>query len=122
MFKLIALSVVALGFLTVSPPVEWLTPDTHDFGDVLQNEAVVHEFRFRNTTGAPLVIDNVRAGCGCTTSEWAERPVAPDSTGVIRVEYDAFNKGYFRKYVKVYFNGYRGAHKLWVEGFVEAQR
>ncbi|MEL6274103.1 MAG: DUF1573 domain-containing protein [Bacteroidota bacterium] len=99
--------------------VEWLSSTTHDFGDIIRNEPVVHEFKYRNLTAAPLIIDNVRTSCGCTTSEWQESPVAPDSIGILRVEYDARSSGFFRKYAKVYFQGQRKAHKLWLEGFVE---
>lgn len=100
-------------------PVTWLVPKTHDFGDIAQDIDVVHEFRFRNETDRPLVIDNVRMGCGCTSGDWAETPVEPDSIGTLKITYDARNDGYFRKYVKVYFSGERKAQKLWLEGFVE---
>lgn len=99
--------------------IEWLTPETHDFGDVVQSQPVTHEFRYRNNTDQAIVIDNVRTSCGCTTSEWEAVPVEPDSIGILKVEYDAYSKGYFRKYVKVYFSGQRKASKLWLEGFVE---
>lgn len=100
-------------------PVTWLTPVTHDFGDIPQDIDAIHEFKFRNETDRALVIDNVRMGCGCTSSEWAETPIEPDSIGTLRITYDARNNGYFRKYVKVYFSGERKAQKLWLEGFVE---
>jgi hypothetical protein len=99
--------------------IEWLTPATHDFGDLIQDQPATHEFRYRNNTGEAVVIDNVRTSCGCTTSDWESRPVEPDSIGVLKVEFDAYSKGYFRKYVKVYFSGRRKASKLWLEGFVE---
>lgn len=99
--------------------IEWITPETHDFGDVVQSQPVTHEFRYRNNTDQAIVIDNVRTSCGCTTSEWEAVPVEPDSIGILKVEYDAYSKGYFRKYVKVYFSGQRKASKLWLEGFVE---
>lgn len=100
-------------------PVEWQGEMTYDFGDIRQGEPVVYEFMYTNTGTAPLLIDNVRVACGCTTPYWEEAPLAPDSTGIIRVEYDARDEGYFRKYIKVYFNGYRKAEKLHIEGYVE---
>lgn len=106
-------------FLSPEPPVSWLTSKEHDFGDIPQDIDVVHEFHFRNETDEPIVIDNVRMGCGCTSSDWAESPIEPDSVGTLTVTYDARNDGYFRKYVKVYFSGQRKAEKLWLEGFVE---
>lgn len=102
-------------------PVEWLGEMTVDVGDIPRDVDHAYVFRFRNVTDAPLVIDNVRVGCGCTATEWAEIPVLPGEVGSINVTYDAMNAGFFRKYVKVYFNGHRGAHKLWLEGFVEVE-
>lgn len=122
MSKMLLSAVFLLGILSMAAPVEpvsWLSPMEHDFGDIPQDQDVVHEFKFRNETDRPIVIENVRMGCGCTSSDWAETPVEPDSTGVLTVTYDARNDGYFRKYVKVYFSGERKAQKLWLEGFVE---
>ena len=100
-------------------PVEWLGETTVDLGDLLRDAPATHIFRYRNLTDAPLLIENVRAGCGCTATDWAETPVAPGEVGTIVVTYDAGATGYFRKYVRVFFHDHRGAHKLWLEGFVE---
>ena len=100
-------------------PVEWMGETTVDVGDIPRGVDHPYRFEFRNLTDAPLVVDNVRVGCGCTATEWAEAPVLPGETGSINVSYDAMNGGFFRKYVKVYFRGHRGGHKLWLEGFVE---
>lgn len=99
--------------------VEWLGDTTYDFGDIAHKESVVHEFEFRNQSSAPLTIDNVRTSCGCTVPDWSEAPILPDSTSTIRVEYDARDTGWFRKYIKVYFNSQRKAEKLYIEGYVE---
>ncbi len=107
------------GWLLAPPSVEWLSETTYDFGDIAHRESVTHEFAFRNTSDAPITIDNVRTSCGCTVPNWAERPVLPDSIGQISVEYDARDTGWFRKYIKVYFSNQRRAEKLYIEGFVE---
>ena len=101
-------------------PVEWLQEATIDLGDTFQDEEVTYAFRFRNVTDAPLVVDNVRVGCGCTATEWQDSPIAPGEEGTINVTYDAANLGFYRKYVKVFFRGHKGGHKLWLEGFVES--
>ena len=54
-----------------------------------------------------------------TASDWAETPVAPGEIGEIKVTYDAMSDGYFKKYVKVFFAGHKGGHKLYLKGFVE---
>ena len=100
-------------------PVEWLGDMTVNVGDIPYGQDHVHTFRFRNLTVDSLRVDNVRVGCGCTATDWAETPIAPGEEGEILVTYDALSTGGFRKYVKVYFVGHRGGHKLWLEGFVE---
>jgi hypothetical protein len=111
--------ITAMAFTTSdpAPKVEWLTPTLHEFGDVILKEAVKHEFRFRNISKEPIVIDNVRPSCGCTIPDWEEQPIAPDSVGVIKLEYDSRDLGYFKKKIKVYFSGQRKAEILYVDGW-----
>lgn len=99
--------------------VEWIGPTEHDFGDIVKGEPVRHAFVFRNEGNDPLVIDNVRTTCGCTTPGWPREAIAQDSTGTIEVEYSARTAGAFHKLVKVYFKGRRKAEKLYISGFVE---
>ncbi len=100
-------------------PVEWLGETTVDLGDLPKAEDVVHYFKFRNLTDRPITVSNVRAGCGCTATDWSDIPTAPGEVGSVKVTYDSMNDGFFRKYVRVYFDEHRGGHKLWLEGFVE---
>ncbi|NJB85472.1 hypothetical protein GGR26_001217 [Lewinella marina] len=114
------LLLLPLMLLPVTPePIEWLDPATVTLPDTFVGEPVSHTFRFRNLTEAPVVIDNVRVGCGCTATEWQDTAVAPGETGSLTVTFDADVAGAYRKYVKVFFDGQRGGHKLWIEGFVE---
>lgn len=118
--KLILSSIIACTFLLTAPKskVEWLGPKTHDFGEIVHKSETTHQFRFKNTSDTPFVIDNVRTSCGCTAADWAETPILPDSTATIEVIYDAHDLGYFRKYVKVFVSGQRKAEKLYLEGEV----
>ncbi|MCB0550058.1 MAG: DUF1573 domain-containing protein [Phaeodactylibacter sp.] len=122
-FLLLFLSFLSLHLLPAGQPstskVEWLTDVTHDFGDIPQRKPAKYEFRFRNISDGPLIVDNVRPSCGCTVPGWDVAAVPPDSIGVISVEYDARDLGYFYKKVKVYFSGQRRAEVLYIEGWVE---
>ncbi|MEM1321395.1 MAG: DUF1573 domain-containing protein [Bacteroidota bacterium] len=104
---------------TSGPAVEWLTPLEQDLGDLIRKEPVTVEFHYKNAGDVPLVIDNVRTSCGCAAPDWSYEPVAPDSTGLISIRYDAKKSGYFRKKIKVFFNGIRKAQVIWMEGWVE---
>jgi len=118
-FYLIAFLLPVFTPLTGADPVEWIGETTVDVGDIPRGEDYLHTFEFRNTSDAPIQVYNVRVGCGCTATDWAETPVAPGAVGKIKVTYDSMSDGYFRKYVKVFFVGHRGGHKLYLEGFVE---
>jgi len=98
--------------------IAWLTPTEHDFGEFEQFDIQQVEFKFKNNTGEPVVIDNVRTTCGCTSPDWTDEPILADSTSVITIEYDARKVGFFYKKVKVYFSGIRKGHKLYIEGEV----
>ncbi len=102
-----------------SPAFEWLTPTTHDFGDLTWNVPATYDFKFKNIGDEPLLIDNVRSVCSCTATEWTETPVPPGKEGYIRIVYDARKQGYFNKKVTVFFNHQKKGEKLFLEGFVE---
>ena len=106
---------------TAFPPskLTWTTPTDHDFGLIPRSVEAKHVFTFRNRSKAPLKIDNVRADCSCTASDWDIAPVAPDSMGKITVSYDAFKKGYFKKRLTVWIKGQKQAEKLVIQGEVE---
>lgn len=114
-FSLLLLSAL----LFTGAVVEWEGTTSYEMGDLIRNQPATHEFVFRNVSGEPMVIDNVRASCGCTVPEWGDAPVPTDSTGIIAVTYDARDLGYFKKKIKVYFSNQRKAEVLFIEGWVE---
>ncbi len=98
--------------------VDWTTPTSHDFGEILRGSAQTHIFEFKNLTDKPLTIDNVRTDCGCTASDWEEEPVKPNAQGKITVIFDATKSGYFQKKITVWIRGQKQAEKLSIEGEV----
>ena len=99
--------------------VAWLSPTAHDFGELKQGKPVTHVFRFKNTGNTPLLIDNVRASCGCTGVDWLEEIVPPGGEGTVKIEFDAKKPGYFYKKITVFFSSQRKGEKLFIEGYVE---
>ena len=54
------------------------TTTSHNFGTINENAGkATFDFSFKNTGNVPLILTNVRAGCGCTTPVWSREPVAP---------------------------------------------
>ena len=78
----------------------------HDFGKVSESDgAASYGFAFKNTGTAPLIIQDVRTTCGCTTPEWTREPVRPGATGFIKVSYDVKGRpGAIDRTIAVYSN------------------
>lgn len=93
----------------------------HDFGRFSATGADTlkqHAFTFKNTGEAPLVIQHVATGCGCTTPTYSKEPVPPGEQGQIIVAYRGENQlpGFFRKSVTVYVNDPRRYIRIFIKG------
>ena len=84
----------------------------------MHDKPSTHTFVFKNISGQPIKVDNIRSTCGCTSPIWNEDVVLPDSLGTIILEYDAHKIGYFRKVARVYFSGQKKPERLVLEGEV----
>jgi len=77
----------------------------HDFGKLLQGETVSYTFKFTNTGNAPLIISAVNKSCGCTASEYTQKPIAPGEGGQIKLTYESNgHEGFQNKTVTVVTN------------------
>lgn len=94
---------------------------TYQFGTISQGDKVSHDFTFRNTGDAPLLINNATASCGCTRPEYPFIPIEPGKSGTISVTFNSTGKiGNQRPTVTVSSNA--GTHKLYLEGFVQEKK
>jgi hypothetical protein len=77
--------------------------ETHDFGKIKQGVPVTTDFVLNNISGQPLIIENVTAGCGCTTPEWSKEPVLAGGSTKIKVGFNAAALGTINKevYIKI---------------------
>lgn len=92
--------------------------EVHNFGSFDESKGkVTCEFKFTNTGSSPLVLQEVKASCGCTTPEWTKTPIAPGKTGVVKATYNATGRpGAFNKTITVKSNA--GETKLTIKGEV----
>lgn len=93
----------------------------HNFGSFMEAAGVQTTiFKFKNTGTAPLILNNVRASCGCTTPKWTRDPIAPNGSGEITVSYDPKNRpGVFNKTITVGSNAENASVILTISGQVE---
>lgn len=93
---------------------------SHNFGSINENAGkVTFDFSFKNTGNVPLILTNVRAGCGCTTPVWSKEPVAPGASGIIKVSFDPRNRpGTFVKSITVNSNASNSVVSLTIRGNV----
>ncbi len=74
---------------TKGTPVFSFTEESFDFGEIEEGTVAKHDFVFKNTGDAPLIITNAAGSCGCTVPEWPREPIAPGEEGTIHVEFNS---------------------------------
>ncbi|GAB4316263.1 MAG: hypothetical protein Kow0059_08730 [Candidatus Sumerlaeia bacterium] len=78
---------------------------SHDFGTVYNDTVVSHIFKFTNTGDQTLLIENVKTGCGCTSTLLGKKEIAPGETGEIEVKFNTRGKhGLNRQTIGVFSN------------------
>ncbi len=82
------------------PKIEFVKT-THDFGENPQGKPVSTDFIFKNVGNAPLVLQNVKASCGCTTPYWPKEPIMPGQESKISAKYNMSKAGNFNKSITV---------------------
>ncbi|MCF8346893.1 MAG: DUF1573 domain-containing protein [Bacteroidales bacterium] len=94
--------------------------EVHDFGTIREEAGkVTIKFEFVNTGSSPLLIQNVRATCGCTAPEWTRQPVPPGGKGFVAATYNpAGRPNAFSKYLYVDANTDQGTLRLTIKGVV----
>jgi len=90
----------------------------HDYGTIERGGDGNCEFIFTNKGQAPLVLNNVRASCGCTVPKWPREPIPPGEQGVIKVQYNTRITGAFNKSITVNSNAANSTVRLTIRGQV----
>ncbi|MBR3518783.1 MAG: DUF1573 domain-containing protein [Paludibacteraceae bacterium] len=118
LFSFIALFAgIAAAFADGAPEI-YFEQITHDFGTFPEeNGKVSCTFEFKNVGTSDLVLQSVKASCGCTTPDWTKEPVKPGETGVVKATYNATGRpGSFTKTITVKSNA--GEKRLTIKGEV----
>jgi hypothetical protein len=73
------------------PVIEFET-SVNDLGSVREGEQVAAWFTYKNSGTRPLVIQDIRAGCGCTVPRWNDEPLGGGESEVIRIIFNSAGK------------------------------
>ncbi|HON53060.1 MAG TPA: DUF1573 domain-containing protein [Bacteroidales bacterium] len=77
---------------------------TYNYGVIAKGSPGECSFKFTNKSKTPLILTNVKAGCGCTVPSWPREEIKPKHSGEIKIKYNTNNVGYFTKTISVYTN------------------
>jgi hypothetical protein len=100
-------------------PVMTFDEVEYDFGTVNEGEVVEHEFKFKNTGNAPLIVVNAKGSCGCTVPTWSKEPIAPGAEGSMLVKFNTNGKPNNQtKTVTIKANTEAGTESIRIKGFV----
>ena len=95
----------------------------HDFGDVIQEEVVSHEFEFENTGQTSLILRNVLTTCGCTVTSWPKEPIPPGGKRNLKVYFNTrWRLGAQTKTILVISNATNTREKLTITANVLPKR
>lgn len=64
----------------------------NDLGTIKEGEQVVTWFEYSNTGSMPLLINSIKAGCGCTVPTWNKKPLMPGEKENIKVIFNSRGK------------------------------
>lgn len=93
---------------------------TFDYGVIKPGSDGHRFFNVKNTGDKPLILNEVKASCGCTTPEFSTDPILPGKTAQIKVGYNTSIKGSFNKVIEVFSNDPQNSRSvLYIKGNVE---
>jgi len=82
-----------------------LSESNFDFGKIKKGDKVQHVYEVTNTGSNPLVISEVKPGCGCTVPDFTKDPIMPGKKGKITLHFDSSNfDGNVSKFADVFAN------------------
>ncbi len=115
---------IFIGIIAFSQPKLEFNETTHDFGTIEETAGLAKTtFTFKNTGNQPVLIENARASCGCTTPVWNKAPIPPGAKGTIEVAYNPSNRpGAFNKSITVYSNADPKIMQLTIRGTVNPRK
>ena len=77
----------------------------HDFGKIPFGKPAEFDLAMKNISKDSITIEDVKAGCGCTTPKWQPGPYAAGQDFSITIGFNGYTEGTFNKIVTIYLKG-----------------
>lgn len=77
----------------------------HDFGKIPYGKPAEFQLQLTNISSDSIKLQDVKAGCGCTTPKWSAGPYAPGQTFDITIGFNGYTEGAFTKVVTIFLEG-----------------
>lgn len=82
------------------------TNDNFDMGKITYGKPTEFTVDIENISAAPITIDNVMVGCGCTTPKYTKgQVIAPGAHASVVLGFNGSAVGVFSKVATVFFSG-----------------
>lgn len=82
-----------------------LSESNFDFGKIKKGDHKEHTYEITNTGTNPLIIAQVKPGCGCTVPDYTKDPILPGQKGKITLKFDSSNfDGMVTKQAEIFAN------------------
>ena len=91
----------------------------YDFGEISLGSSVELSFKFKNVGESILIIQSVKAACGCTVlKDWPKEAILPGESAEIPIVFTAKYPGAQKKYVSIIANTRPSITKVYLIGKV----
>ncbi len=110
----------AASLMSLSQAKMEFTETKKSFGTVKQGEIVVLDYEFTNTGNEPLIINEFKVECSCTSVEFPKQPIAPGQKNKVTVKFNTTTVWDLQdRVVKLYSNAKNSPSKIRFKGDVK---
>jgi hypothetical protein len=97
-----------------------LSIEDYDFGEIKTDSIYTGSVIITNSGNAPLVIDDINPGCGCTSVNVTKNIILPEDTCLLNFSYNTRNKkGFQENYIILTTNTDSVVHLLQINAYVD---
>ncbi|SDX30109.1 Protein of unknown function [Lutibacter oricola] len=119
---LLAIAFCTLSYSQNNQGILSFESETIDYGNIEQNADGNRYFVLTNTGNQPIIIEKIKSSCGCTVVSKPDKPILPNKTAKIKVNYATNRIGGFSKMITVYSNASEARKVVRIKGIVNSSK